>query len=225
MSKRGTFSGFRSMSDEEFLAYASGLQIFTTGQIARVCGVAPRTVTVWFDKELLVGYRVPGTRTKTSGDSDRKVERRELADFMVRHGLPIKRLTGGEQTVLYCSPTSPAKYLPGAEGWILIHCLDVISAAVHLAREPTRVFVYDMILGTDYGARLFQVARDSCWAPLIIAAQTEDCAQADVLGADATVNAHGAEFDLAATIDKLLRERQIRANRKGTKGGNNHATV
>ncbi|MFA6426095.1 MAG: helix-turn-helix domain-containing protein, partial [Phycisphaerae bacterium] len=36
--------------------------IFTTGQVAQICKVAPRTVTKWFDTGQLKGYRIPGGR-------------------------------------------------------------------------------------------------------------------------------------------------------------------
>ena len=36
------------------------LKVFTTGQVAKICGVAPRTVTHWFDSGQLRGYRILG---------------------------------------------------------------------------------------------------------------------------------------------------------------------
>ena len=36
--------------------------IFTTGQVAKICHVAPRTVSKWFDSGQLRGYRIPERR-------------------------------------------------------------------------------------------------------------------------------------------------------------------
>src|SRR5262249_14744586 len=34
-------------------------KVFTTGQVAKICKVAPRTVSKWFDSGRLRGYRIP----------------------------------------------------------------------------------------------------------------------------------------------------------------------
>ena len=54
-------------------------QVFTVGQVAEVCKVAPRTVTKWFDSERLKGFRLPG--------GDRRVPREELMKFLKEHGM------------------------------------------------------------------------------------------------------------------------------------------
>src|SRR5512146_2020589 len=62
--------------------------VLTTGEVARICHVAPRTVTKWFDTGKLRGYRIPGSR-------DRRIPRPQLLAFMRAHGIPIDVL---EQT-------------------------------------------------------------------------------------------------------------------------------
>lgn len=57
----------------------------TTGVIARLTGVAPRTVSKWIDGGLLVGYRIPLSK-------DRRVEVSDLRTFMNLQGLPTTRL-------------------------------------------------------------------------------------------------------------------------------------
>ena len=56
--------------------------IFTTGQVAKLCNVAPRTVAKWFDSGLLKGYRIPGSK-------DRRVPAPELVRFMRNHDIPL----------------------------------------------------------------------------------------------------------------------------------------
>ena len=38
------------------------MKVFTTGQVAKICKVAPRTVSKWFDSGRLKGYRIPGSQ-------------------------------------------------------------------------------------------------------------------------------------------------------------------
>lgn len=54
----------------------------TTGEVAKVCSVAPRTVSKWVDSGMLRGYRVPGSR-------DRRIPKRCLLAFMQQHGMPL----------------------------------------------------------------------------------------------------------------------------------------
>lgn len=57
-------------------------EIFTTGQVAKITHVAPRTVSKWFDKGLLEGYCVPGS-------SDRRIPRANLITFLQKHKMPL----------------------------------------------------------------------------------------------------------------------------------------
>jgi len=59
--------------------------ILTTGQVARICKVAPRTVTKWFDMGQLKGYRIPGGR-------DRRIPAAELIRFMKSYNMPTEQL-------------------------------------------------------------------------------------------------------------------------------------
>jgi excisionase family DNA binding protein len=62
---------------------------FTTGQIATLCNVAPRTVAKWFDSGALEGWRIPGS-------GDRRVTRESLMRFLRRHKIPAPAgLQGG----------------------------------------------------------------------------------------------------------------------------------
>lgn len=56
-------------------------RVFTTGQVARICLVAPRTVSKWFDSGRLRGYRMPGSE-------DRRVPRAQLIRFLKESGMP-----------------------------------------------------------------------------------------------------------------------------------------
>lgn len=65
----------------------------TTGEVARICNVAPRTVSKWFDSGQLRGYRIPGSK-------DRRIPVDQLRRFMQTHGIPLNGLDTGEKRVL-----------------------------------------------------------------------------------------------------------------------------
>ena len=75
--------------------------VLTTGQVARICHVAPRTVSKWFDTGKLRGYRIPGSR-------DRRIPRKQLEAFMRAHGIPMDALNGGLCRILLVQKQVPS---------------------------------------------------------------------------------------------------------------------
>ncbi len=67
--------------------------VLTTGQVAQICNVAPRTVTKWFDSGQLKGYRIPGSK-------DRRIPTTELIRFMKAHDIPTDELEIGQMRIL-----------------------------------------------------------------------------------------------------------------------------
>lgn len=59
--------------------------VLTTGQEAKICQVAPRTVTKWFDQGMLQGFQIPGSK-------DRRIPVANLREFMERHHMPLDKL-------------------------------------------------------------------------------------------------------------------------------------
>ncbi|MFH1353661.1 MAG: helix-turn-helix domain-containing protein [bacterium] len=56
--------------------------VFTTGQVAKICKVATRTVSNWVDSGRLKGFRIPG-------GGDRRIPQECLIKFMRAHGIPL----------------------------------------------------------------------------------------------------------------------------------------
>ena len=67
--------------------------ILTTGEVAKICNVAPRTVSKWFDTGQLRGYRIPGSK-------DRRIPLNALVKFMKQHSIPMDGLQTGRTRVL-----------------------------------------------------------------------------------------------------------------------------
>ena len=67
--------------------------VLTTGEVAKICNVAPRTVSKWFDCGQLRGYRIPGSK-------DRRIPVAQLVRFMNAHGIPLNGLDNGIRRIL-----------------------------------------------------------------------------------------------------------------------------
>jgi excisionase family DNA binding protein len=79
--------------------------VLTTGEVARICNVASRTVSKWFDSGQLQGYRIPGSK-------DRRIPVSNLLQFMKKHNIPMDGLMGGAPRVLIVdSDTATAETL------------------------------------------------------------------------------------------------------------------
>ncbi|MHC4338177.1 MAG: helix-turn-helix domain-containing protein [Planctomycetota bacterium] len=72
---------------------SKGKNVLTTGDVAKICNVAPRTVSKWFDSGRLKGYRIPGSK-------DRRIPVNELIRFMKMHNMPTTELSVGKMRVL-----------------------------------------------------------------------------------------------------------------------------
>lgn len=67
--------------------------VLTTGEVAKICNVAPRTVSKWFDSGQLNGYRIPGSK-------DRRIPVSSLMRFMKQHQIPMDGLQSDQTRVL-----------------------------------------------------------------------------------------------------------------------------
>ena len=67
--------------------------VLTTVEVAKICNVASRTVSKWFDAGQLQGYRIPGSK-------DRRIPVCNLVRFMKNHGIPMDGLMSGHTRVL-----------------------------------------------------------------------------------------------------------------------------
>ncbi|HSV26712.1 MAG TPA: helix-turn-helix domain-containing protein [Sedimentisphaerales bacterium] len=69
-------------------------ETLTTGQVAEICHVAPRTVTKWFDSGRLKGYKIPGSR-------DRRIPLAELKRFAKEYNIPVAGIAAGQRKLLF----------------------------------------------------------------------------------------------------------------------------
>jgi CheY-like chemotaxis protein len=68
-------------------------EIFTTGEVAGICGVSLQTVIRCFDAGKIDGFRVPGSKF-------RKIPRHSLLKFMKENNVPLENIGGGKKKIL-----------------------------------------------------------------------------------------------------------------------------
>ena len=83
---------------------AKGKNVLTTGEVAKICNVAPRTVSKWFDTGQLKGYRIPGSR-------DRRIPLNELKRFMKEYDIPAAISLTDKIRVLVVDSKDAARWL------------------------------------------------------------------------------------------------------------------
>ncbi|MDY3557044.1 helix-turn-helix domain-containing protein [Gemmata sp. JC717] len=99
-------------------------KVFTSGQVAKLCNVAPRTVSKWFDAGRLKGYRMPGS-------NDRRIPRENLMRFLRENGMPTAALEAEE---------SFAVLLVGAEPRVAARLRELLPAPAFKVEAPPSLF-------------------------------------------------------------------------------------
>jgi len=133
--------------------------IVTTGEVAKVCNVAPRTVSKWFDSGQLRGYRIPGSK-------DRRIPLNALIKFMKAHNIPLDGLQSGRTRVLIVDDESEIvevleKVLTEQANYEVRTCHNGFAAGVECEKFRPHVLLLDMHLGDINGERVLKMVRDS----------------------------------------------------------------
>jgi len=127
-------------------------EVLTTGEVAKICNVAPRTVSKWFDSGSLKGYRIPGSR-------DRRIPSGELMKFMRAHGIPLEGLNSGRTRVLIVDGEKDVvdtleRILTDQTSYDVRVCTTAFAAGMECERFKPHVVLLDIHLG-DADARAF----------------------------------------------------------------------
>lgn len=127
--------------------------VLTTGEVAKICNVAPRTVSKWFDTGQLRGYRIPGSK-------DRRIPVDQLVRFMRAHGIPLNGLDEGRTRVLLIeSDTDLSSAMRTAligEGFEAVTASTAIEAGAAAVEHRPHVVVVDV---SDADLSLMSVLR------------------------------------------------------------------
>src|SRR6478736_489533 len=120
--------------------------VLTTGEVAKICNVAPRTVSKWFDSGALHGYRIPGSK-------DRRIPLNQLIRFMKQHGMPLNGLMTGSTRILIVDDERDIvevleKILEGEAKYEVEVCKGGFAAGVSAEKFRPHVILLDMHLAT-----------------------------------------------------------------------------
>jgi excisionase family DNA binding protein len=118
--------------------------VLTTGEVAKICNVASRTVSKWFDSGQLKGYRIPGSK-------DRRIPLSSLRKFMKSHGIPMDGLMSGNTRVLIVDQDeeviSTLRSILGEQtSYEVRTCTSAFSAGLECERFRPHVMLVDMHL-------------------------------------------------------------------------------
>lgn len=119
--------------------------VLTTGEVAKICNVAPRTVSKWFDTGALKGYRIPGSK-------DRRIPVSQLMRFMKEHGIPFDGIAGGKTRVLIVDDDAEVcglleKGLREATSYDIRAAVNSFEAGMECERFKPHVMLLDAHLG------------------------------------------------------------------------------
>ena len=133
--------------------------ILTTGEVAKVCNVAPRTVSKWFDSGQLRGYRIPGSK-------DRRIPLNALIRFMKAHGIPLDGLQSGKTRVLLVDDESEIvgvleKVLTEQANYEVKSAHGGFAAGVECEKFRPHVLLLDMHLGDVNAEQVLKLVRDN----------------------------------------------------------------
>lgn len=124
--------------------------VLTTGEVAKICNVAPRTVSKWFDSGSLRGYRIPGSK-------DRRIPVAELIKFMRAHGIPMEGINTGRTRVLIVDDegeiTSALQRVLGEQTSYEVRIsASAFEAGMECERFRPHVVLLDIHLGGESGS-------------------------------------------------------------------------
>ncbi|MGB0716059.1 MAG: response regulator [Phycisphaerae bacterium] len=119
----------------------SSKTVLTTGDVARICSVAPRTVSKWFDSGQLQGYRIPGSK-------DRRIPLDQLIRFMRANNMPLDALDVGQTCVVIVEADlnygqSLSHALGDRHGYDVFLASSVIEAGGYIAEQHPDALVID----------------------------------------------------------------------------------
>ena len=133
--------------------------ILTTGEVAKICNVAPRTVSKWFDTGQLRGYRIPGSK-------DRRIPLNALIRFMKSHNIPLDGLQSGRTRVLIVDDESEIvdvleKVLTEQVNYEVHTAHSGFEAGIECEKFRPHVMLLDIHLGAIDGQAVLKLVRDN----------------------------------------------------------------
>ena len=178
-------------------------KVFTTGQVAKICKVAPRTVSKWFDSGRLRGYRIPGSQ-------DRRIPREHLIRFLKEHGMPLGELEEeGWHKILLIGAEKLfidrlQELLPDDEDFKYEIANSGFEAGIQAESFHPDTIIIDLALGRSEALQISQnLRRKGYEQTLIIGLASEDEATPDALMSYGFSEVFKKPFDIALLGERI----------------------
>jgi excisionase family DNA binding protein len=179
-------------------------KVFTTGQVAKICKVAPRTVSKWFDSGRLKGYRIPGSQ-------DRRIPREQLIRFLKEHGMPLGELEEEEWHKVLLIGTEKLfndrlkELLPEDEDYKFQYANSGFEAGMLAGNFQPDTIVIDLGLGRSEAIQIVARLRadETHTGTLIVGLAGEDEAAPEQLAQHGFNDVYKHPFDVALLGEKI----------------------
>ena len=179
-------------------------KVFTTGQVAKICKVAPRTVSKWFDSGRLRGYRIPGSQ-------DRRIPREHLIRFLKEHGMPLGELEEeGWHKILIIGAEKlfierVQELLPDSEDFKYEVANSGFEAGIQAESFHPDTIIIDLAMGRSEGLQIAQNLRRNAQyeQTMIIAMASEDEPAPEALVNYGFSEAFKKPFDIALLAERI----------------------
>ena len=179
-------------------------KVFTTGQVAKICKVAPRTVSKWFDSGRLKGYRIPGSQ-------DRRIPREQLIRFLKEHGMPLGELEEEEWHKILLIGTEKLfndrlrEFLPESEDYKFELANSGFEAGILAGSFHPDTILIDLGLGRAESIQIVSNLRkdESYTGTLIIGLASEDEAAPEQLHQYGFNDVFKKPFDVALLAERI----------------------
>jgi two-component system response regulator RpaA len=179
-------------------------KVFTTGQVAKICKVAPRTVSKWFDSGRLRGYRIPGSQ-------DRRIPREHLIRFLKEHGMPLGELEEeGWHKILIIGAEKlfvdrVHELLPEAEEYKYELAASGFEAGIQAESFHPDTIIIDLAMGRSEALQIAQNLRRNPQyeQTMILALASEDEAAPETLATYGFNDHYKKPFDVALLAERI----------------------
>jgi excisionase family DNA binding protein len=165
-----------------------GKDVLTPGEVARICNVSNPTVIKWIDSDMLKGFRIPGSKA-------RRVTKKDLLEFLVKHGMPLEKLNGIrtkifviEDDVNFCKMLKREFDLDGSLDVLIVQ--NAFSAGAMLEEFKPDVILLDICLEGIDGRDVCKFIRQNTGLK-----QARIIAMSGAYSSDAVMGQDGVGFD------------------------------
>ncbi len=179
------------------------MKVFTTGQVAKICKVAPRTVSKWFDSGRLKGYRIPGSQ-------DRRIPREYLIRFLKEHGMPLGELEDETMAKVLIVAQDQAlmenlkRELPESKAFKVATAASGFDAGIQAESFHPDAIIVDFSIGTTEALQICQnLRRNNEFAEIVLIALLPDDGSSTSFDRSSINETFKKPFDAALLAQRL----------------------